>query len=139
MNALYFCIKFSAMDKAKKNRQFIISYYKALSGREKNETQLSRFVSDPKLVDHILFYEMLFPKYELVIEEITCEDDRVIVRERIHGKHTGKAESIEPTFRIVKTSCVKGYRIEHEKIVDYWVIADQMDLLEQLGLTETRE
>ena len=126
------------MDRADKNRQFILKFYKAVSREVKNEATLSRFTTDPKLIEHVLFFESLFPKYELIADEITCEEDRVIVRARARGKHTGKAEGIPPTYRVVETPFVIGYRIEKEVITDHWFIADQMELLEQLHLPHSQ-
>jgi predicted ester cyclase len=120
------------MGQAEKNRQFILKFYQAVSGEAKTGATLHRFTSDPKLIEHVLFFESLFPKYELIADEITCEEDRVIVRARARGKHTGRAEGIPPTYRVVETPFVIGYRVENEVIIDHWFIADQIELLEQL-------
>ena len=53
---------------------------------------MSRFTDDPELIEHILLFEKLIPKYELITDEITTEDNRVIVKARACGKHTGETE-----------------------------------------------
>lgn len=121
------------MDKVEKNRQFILSFYKSISGQEKTRALLFGFTSDPELIEHILLCERLFPKYDLIIDEITCEEDRVIVRARARGKHIGEAEGVAPTYRVVEAPFAIGYRVSRGKIIDHWVIADQLELLEQLG------
>ena len=125
------------MDTTVKNRRFILSYYLSISGMKKTEKLLSRYTSDPSLIEQVLFYEKLFPKYELIADEITCEKNRVIVRGRAMGKHTGEAEGVPPTYRVVEMPFVIGYRVEDNKIIDHWLITDQMELLEQLGLVSS--
>lgn len=122
------------MDKADKNRQLILSYYNAISGREKTNALLSRFCKDSALVEQVLFIEQMFPRYSIIVDEITCEEDRVVVRARARGKHTGSAAGLPPTYRSVEVPFVIGYRVENERIIDHWYFADQMGLAEQLGL-----
>jgi predicted ester cyclase len=122
------------METTEKNRQTILRYYEAISGVAKTKALLSRYVHDRLLVERVLYYEKLFPRYELILDEITCEEDRVIVRGRARGKHTGETEGFPPTFRIVETPFVTGYRIQKGKIMDHWLVTDQMEMLEQLGL-----
>lgn len=122
------------MERSEKNRQHILKYYKSVSGAKKTPKTVSRFISDPALIERVLYFEKLLPAYEMIPDEITCEDDRVIVRARVRGKHTGEAEDIPPTFKTIEMPFVIGYRLERGKIIDHWLIADQMELLEQLGL-----
>jgi hypothetical protein len=121
------------MDKAEKNRQFILDYYKAISGRDKTGELLSCFTTDPELIEQLLLCERLFPKHELIIDEITCEGERVIVRSRARGKYIGSAADFAPSCRVVETTFAIGYRVSRGKIVDHWMIADSLELLEQLG------
>jgi predicted ester cyclase len=123
------------MERAEKNRRFILRFYKTLSGKVKSEKKLSKFTHDPQLISRLLFFEALFPTFQLIADEITCEENRVIVKARIKGKHTGTAENIPPTFRVVEMPFVIGYRVEDDRIIDHWYITDQMELLEQLGMT----
>jgi hypothetical protein len=59
----------------------IIDYLAALSGRPKTAETVARFVSDPRLIEHIRDVEAAFPSHELIAEEMTrsaiwwpCED-----------------------------------------------------------------
>lgn len=123
------------MAKSEKKRQFILRFYKAINGAKKNKELLSQFTTDPKLIEHLLFLEELLPKFSLNPQEITTEQERVIVRAILTGKHTGKVEGIEPTQKTVKTVFATGYKIEKNKIVDHWFITDEMVLIKQLGLS----
>lgn len=125
------------MEKTEKNKQFILKYFREISGAKKSAKHLARFTSDPKLIEHVLFFEKLFPKHELLLDEITCEGDRVIVRARMHGRHTGEANDIPPTLRMVETPFAIGYRVNNDLITSHWIITDQMELLEQLGLVSS--
>lgn len=127
-------IKNRTMARRENNSQFILEFYKAINGNQKTRNSLSYFITDQKLTTHLLFLEQLFPKFRLIPEEITTEQDRVIVRAKLIGKHTGEVEGIAPTHKNVNTVFATGYRIEKNKIVDHWFITDQIELIKQLGL-----
>lgn len=75
------------MSTLKENRAFIVRYFNAISGYDKTLELLKEYTSDQKLVDHILFFDGAFPKYELFIEEMIAEGDKVLVRGRAIGIH----------------------------------------------------
>lgn len=122
------------MNKAKRNRAFILEYYKALAGKRKTEELIRKYVSDEKLIEHIKFFDKTFPNYNAVVEEIFADEDKVFVRARMSGRHEGSLDDIPPTFKHFKMPFALCYRIKDNKITDHWMIADQMELLEQLGL-----
>ena len=127
------------MNKTKYSRQFILRFFNEISGAKKTEELISAFTSDPKLIEQLLFFEKLIPQYEMIADEITTEGDRVIVKARARGKHQGEVEGISPTFKTIEIPFAVGYRLEPQKIIDHWLITDQMVLLEQLGLTKPVE
>jgi predicted ester cyclase len=127
------------MGKVENNRRLVLKFYKAINGKVITKELLANFITDPILTDHLLFLDELFPRFSLTPEEITTEQDRVIVRAKLTGKHTGKVEGIEPTQEIVNTVFAIGYRIENKKIIDHWFISDQMELIQQLDLTSLFE
>lgn len=123
------------MEQLQKTREFITEYISALSGAETKDRQLiSRYVDDEHLIDHILFFESAFPKYELFADEMTCEDNRVVIYGRFKGTHLGELNGIAPTFKTVELPLAVGYKIENNKIVDHWIVFNQMALMEQLGV-----
>jgi hypothetical protein len=124
------------MSRTTKNRQFILDYYRTISGTEKTEVLMKLFTTDTKLIHHVLFFEKLFPKYEIFTDEITTEGDRVIIQGRKRGRHIGKLKGLSPTNKLIEIPFAIGYRIENEKIIDHWFITGQMELLEQLGLVK---
>ena len=122
------------MDQQKKNKEFIIRYFNAISGVVKTKELLEEFTTDEELMDHIAFLDTVFPKYEMFADEITAEGNRVVVRIRIKGCHLGKLNGILPTHRLIDFPSVVSYEIKNRKIVHHWLIADQTVLMEQLGV-----
>jgi Predicted ester cyclase len=122
------------MEQNRANKEFIIRYINALSGVVKTRELQEIFISDEELINHIIFFDTVFPKYEMFADEITAEGSRVVVRARLKGRHEGELNGIKPTYRNVEFPFVISYDIENEKIVSHWLIADQMMLMEQLGV-----
>ena len=120
--------------KEEKNKAFFLEYLTALSGHHKNRELIQKYVSDPRLIEHILFFEDLFPKYELVIQELMAQGDRIILRSQFIGTHTGQREGIPSTMQQINTPFATGYQIIKNKIVDFWAIANEVELFEQMGL-----
>jgi predicted ester cyclase len=123
------------MENHKQNKELIIRYINALSGKEKTREVMEKFVTDEELIGHIIFFDSAFPKYEMFADEITAEGNRVVIRARFKGCHTGIFNDISPTNRNVEFPFVISYDIESGKIVHHWLIADQTILMEQLGVT----
>jgi len=124
------------MDNLKKNREFIIKYFNAISGVEKPRELLEKYTNDEKLIEHIDFFEGAFPEYELFIEEMVTEGNKVIVQGRATGIHKREFSGIPPTGRKMDLPFVIRYTIENSRITDHWLIADQMILMEQLGVMQ---
>jgi hypothetical protein len=124
------------MNQAKQNKAFVIDYFNAMSGVAKTRELLNEWVLDPVLIEHKLFFESAFPKYEVFVDEMTSEDNRIVVRTRMKGRHEGQFGDIQPSYRNVDFNFIICYTIENNKIVSHWLVADQMALLEQLGIEQ---
>ena len=122
------------MDQQKENKEFVIRYLNALSGVTKTREIMDEYLADEELINHIIFFDTVFPKYEMFADEITAEGNRVVVRARLKGCHKGELNGILPTNRNVEFPFFISYDIENGKIVNHWLIADQMMLMEQLGV-----
>ena len=127
------------MDQQRKNKEFIINYYNAVSGTSKPRELLEKYISDPELIGHIEFFEKAFPCYKLFIDEITAEGNRVIIRARNVATHLGYLGEIPPTGKDVDFPFVVCYEIENSMIVNHWMIADQLTLMEQIGVVPANE
>ena len=122
------------MEQQNKNKEFIINYLNAVGGVPKTRELMERYISDEALIGHIEFFETAFPCYEVYIDEMTAEGNRVIVKARAKGKHTGNLGEIPPTYKEMDFPFVVAYEIENNKIISHWMLADQMALMEQLGI-----
>lgn len=127
------------MNRAKENenKKFILRYYDAISGKIKDPEVCDQFITDPKLKAHILFFDTIFPGYEIFADEMTAEGDRVTLRASWRGIHEGPFNGIPPTFKEVEMPFAVSYTIRSGKIVDHWLIADQVILMQQLGVMES--
>ena len=122
------------MNQAKQNKAFISEYLNGLSGIVKTKEKLAHYVSDEGLIEHILFFDAAFPKYEAIIEEMIAEGNQVVVRARMIGKHEGVFGDIPPTHRNMDFPFVVSYIIENNKIISHWLVPDQMLLMQQMGV-----
>ena len=122
------------MNQSQKNKTFALEYLNAISGKVKTPSILAQYITDQGLIEHITFFDGAFPKYEMIADEMTSEGNRLIVRARLVGKHEGDFAGVPASYRTVDFPFVIGYIIENDKIVSHWLIADQMLLMEQLGV-----
>ncbi len=125
------------MEQHRKNKEFIIRYFNAMTEANVSRELLEQYITDEELIGHILFFESVFPNYEIFVDEMLAEGNRVIVRGRMKGQHEGEFNGILPTHRIVEFPLVISYQIENGKIVHHWLMADSMALMEQLGVMKT--
>ncbi len=118
---------------SEENKAFIRHYFEALSVKDKPAAVVNRYVSDEELKHHIAQYEAAFPGYQLTAEEMIAEGDKVVVRSTFHGTHKGDLMGIPPTGKQVTMPLILIYRIVDDKIVQHWMQADSLGLLQQLG------
>lgn len=123
------------MNQIQQTKKFFIEYWNALSGQPKPEELIRKYVADERLVQHILFFESIFPEYRMIPHEVIAEEDRLFVRASLQAKHSGELDDLPATQKQVDAPFALGYKIRNGKIVHFWAIADQMELLQQLGLS----
>ena len=122
------------------NKEFIKNYFRVLSAStDKPRELLEEYISDQELIGHIDFFETVFPKYEIVADEFTAEEDRVVVKARLKGTHKGELNGIAPTNKTVEVQFVICYQIENNKIISHWMLVDQLSLMQQLGVMPVAE
>ena len=116
------------------SKEFIRRYIDAMGGNPITPAVLDLFISDQSLKDHIITAEAAFPLYRIDVEEIIAEGDLVCVRGKLRGIHKGTFMGIPPTGKEVDFSIFVTYRIAGGKIVDHWMLTDNMTLMQQLGV-----
>lgn len=73
------------------------------------------------------------------VEDVIAEGDRVVVRWRNTGTHSGAFLGIPPTGRSFSIAGIDVYRIENDRLAEHWHVVDQLTMLQQLGLIPTPE
>ncbi len=94
---------------------------------------VNTYVTDEELKHHIALYEAAFPGYYLTAEDMIAEGDKVVVRSTFHGTHQGNLMGIAPTGKQVTMPLILIYRIADDKIVEHWMQAGSLGLLQQRG------
>ncbi len=116
------------------NKAFIRRYLDAISGKPKTESVARLFVAEQPLIDHILTAEASFPLYRLDPEEMLAEGDLVSLRGMVRGVHNGPFMGFPPTGRPVEFAIFITYKVQDGKIVDHWMLTDNMTMLQQIGM-----
>ena len=115
------------------SREFIERYMAALSGSDKSPELVAQFVTDESLIRHIEDFEKSFPGYDLEVEDMVAEGDKVALRALFSGVHQDEFQGIPATAREVSLPVMLMYRIQDGKIAQFWMSADSLSLLQQLG------
>ncbi len=82
--------------------------------------------------------ELLKRDNRVIIEDFIAEGDKVVCRFTASGTHQGKFMGIPPTEKRVTIMEICIYRIIGGKIVECWGLFDQMGLMQQLGVKQSR-
>jgi predicted ester cyclase len=114
-------------------KQLILDYFHALSGKPKPKALLERYISDPRLIEHILQAEAAFPEYEIVAHQIVAEGDLVAVRGVIRGIHRGEFAGIKATGRHFSSDLMIFYKLRDGLIAEHWMQFDVKGLIDQLS------
>ena len=84
-----------------------------------------------------------FPDWYEAIEDIIAEDDRVWVRVRATGTHTGDWDllgaKLPATGKSVVLNMVFIWRIADGQLAEGWEVDDNLDFLKELGVVEYTE
>ncbi len=80
-----------------------------------------------------------FPDWHETIEDIIAEGDKVWIRAKSTGTHTGEFMGIAPTGKKITTEMVDIFRIVNGKLAEYWNVTDASDFNKQLGIIEYTE
>ena len=78
------------------------------------------------------FFEAL-PDLRHIIEDQISEGDRVASLITVEGTHKGHFRGIPPTGKEVSYPSMTIHRIVDGKIVEEWVVADILGMMQQLG------
>lgn len=119
-------------DQEAANKEFILDYFAALN-EDKSPATVDAYMTDEVLKEHIAMFEASFPGYQLTAEEMIAEGDKIFVRTLFDAVHNGDLMGIAPTEKPVSIEIALIYQIQDGKIVDHWMLADLLTLMQQIG------
>ena len=131
------------------NKAIIRSLFEVLN--KHNPDLLDEFYA-PDYVNHTLqlrgleslkqFESMIYnasADWKETIEDIIAEGNKVWVRYKVTGTHTGEYRGLAPTGKKVTFTSVSIYRIVNGKLAEGWTVSEELDFLKQLGVIEYTE
>lgn len=75
-------------------------------------------------------------EHKTIIEDIVCEEDKVMLKLRMQLKHIGVWRNIEPTHFEISTVGYRYYKLADGKIVEHWSLLDGNSIENQLKETK---
>ncbi len=84
-------------------------------------------------------YLTAFPDLHFTIEDEIAEGDKVVIRYTLRGTHKGDLVGIPPTGKQVTQTGVSIVRLANGKGVEIWLNADDLGMLQQLGVIPNPE
>jgi steroid delta-isomerase-like uncharacterized protein len=82
----------------------------------------------------IALYHKAFDDFHLTIEDLIAENDKVMVRMRTTGTHTGELMGIPPTHKRIDSHVISIVRIAGGKVKERWNVTNELEFMRQLGL-----
>ena len=74
-----------------------------------------------------------FPDWNVTLDDVVAEDDKVVARATGRGTHQGPFMGIAASGKLVTTTWIVIYRITDCKLAEHWINSDDLGLLRQLG------
>ena len=75
-----------------------------------------------------------FSDLDISVDDVVAEDDRVVARCSVRGKHTGESLGFAPTNAPIQFEGIAIVRIKNGKIVEAWNQFDFLEMNKQLGV-----
>jgi len=89
------------------------------------------------LKQYFMVFRTAFPDTTITIEDMIAEGDTIAVRHTYRGTHKGDLMGMPPTGKQVTVTGIVIHRIADGKFVESWVNADNLGLMQQLGVVPT--
>ncbi|NOU65017.1 ester cyclase [Paenibacillus sp. LMG 31461] len=95
-----------------------------------NETTVHR--TPTNYADHVREMLDAYGTFQLEVQELLAQEDRVYVRWKQTGIHIGEVDGYLPTRKPIIEIASAVYRVEHGKIAEYWIQIDREGIRAQL-------
>jgi steroid delta-isomerase-like uncharacterized protein len=94
-------------------------------------------VRGPEGMQHfVAMYRTAFPDYACTVDDQIAEGDKVVTRWTARGTQRGELMGIPPTGKQVTLPGVVIDRIADGQLVETWLQADVLGMLQQLGVVQ---
>ena len=74
-----------------------------------------------------------FPDMSLPLEDLVAEGEKVLVRLRVQGTHTGAFGDMAATGRKIDIGVLDLFQIRDDLFIEHWALLDNLGMLKQLG------
>lgn len=71
-------------------------------------------------------------EHKTIIDDIVCEDNKVMLKIKMQMKHIGVWRKIEPTHFEITTVGYRFYKLAEGKIIEHWALIDGNSIENQL-------
>ncbi|WPK13965.1 ester cyclase [Lysinibacillus louembei] len=106
---------------------------KEVKAHQINSENMVTIIRSPQnYADHIREMKDSWGNFKIEIEELITQNQKVYVRWKQIGIHIGEYEGYQPTNKEVVELGSAIYRLENQKIVEYWIQVDRLGIIEQL-------
>ena len=74
-----------------------------------------------------------FPDMALPLEDFVAEGEKVLVRLRVKGTHTGPFGDLPASGRPIDIGVLDLFQIRNGVLVEHWALLDNLGMMKQLG------
>ena len=74
-----------------------------------------------------------FPDMALPLEDFVAEGEKVLVRLRVRGTHTGAFGDMAATGLKIDIGVLDLFQIRDNRLIEHWALLDNLGMLKQLG------
>ena len=74
-----------------------------------------------------------FPDMKLPLEDFVAEGEKVLVRLRVQGTHTGPFGDMAATGKTIDIDVLDLFQIRDGVLIEHWALLDNLGMLKQLG------
>jgi len=103
-----------------------------LAHQIQSEEEQTVFRTPKDYAEHVREMIEAYGKFSLEIQEFLVQGNKVYVRWKQIGTHVGEINGYQPTGLPVIQMASAVYRIEYEKISEYWIEIDRLGVEKQL-------
>jgi len=74
-----------------------------------------------------------FPDMKLPLQDFVAEGEKVLVRLRVQGTHTGAFGDLPASGRTIDIGVLDLFQIRDGVLIEHWALLDNLGMLKQLG------